>query len=130
MTFTNTHNEIYSFTYVNFDILFAYRLGGAARQRRRVARNRADCVICVLCGHMLIHLPSAVWRPISSEYSPSPVLLNAFTRALYIELKCNPSTVHIVSFPQYTSCRNKKTGKKCIYSAGKCNLRTCINVFF
>lgn len=49
-------------------------------------------------------LPSAVCNPISSEYSPSPVLLNALTRALYIELKCSPSTVHIVSFPQYTSC--------------------------
>lgn len=50
------------------------------------------------------HSPSAVCRPTSSEYSPSPVLLKAFTRALYIELKCSPSTVQIVSFPQYTSC--------------------------
>lgn len=46
------------------------------------------------------HLPSAVCKPISSLYSPSPVLLNAFTRALYIELKCRPSTVQMVSFPQ------------------------------
>lgn len=50
--------------------------------------------------------PSAVWRPINSEYSPSPALLNALTLALYRELKCNPSTVQIVSRPQYTSWSN------------------------
>lgn len=50
--------------------------------------------------------PSAVWRPINSEYSPSPALLNALTLALYKELKCNPSTVQIVSRPQYTSWLN------------------------
>lgn len=49
------------------------------------------------------NLPSAVCSPINSEYSPSPALLNAFTRALYMELKCKPSTVQIVSLPQYTS---------------------------
>lgn len=48
--------------------------------------------------------PSAVCKPINSEYSPSPIKLNAFTRALYVELKCSPSTVHMASLPQYTSC--------------------------
>lgn len=54
------------------------------------------------------HSPSAVWRPINSEYSPSPALLNALTLALYRELKCNPSTVQIVSRPQYTSWSNTR----------------------
>jgi hypothetical protein len=36
----------------------------------------------------------------SSLYSPSPVLLKALTRALYMELKWRPSTVQMVSLPQ------------------------------
>lgn len=51
-----------------------------------------------------MYIPSAVCKQIIAEYSPSQKLLNALTRALYIELKCKPSTVQMVSFPQYTSC--------------------------
>ncbi|KAE9545122.1 hypothetical protein AGLY_000665 [Aphis glycines] len=66
-----------------------------------------------------------VCNPITSLYSPSPALLNAFTRALYVQLKCNPSTVQMVSVPQYTSCirKNKYMGFDAKLQQGRCFLQ-------
>lgn len=69
-------------------------------------------------------LPSAVCNPINSLYSPSPELLKAFTLALYIQWKCNPSTVHIVSTPQYTSCNIKdKQSSDCVSNSTRLGLK-------